>query len=164
MTPATPAPKPAFSLIPYAIIGTFVLFAGYIGWFVQRAMRSDVNLVSADYYQQELHYQQRIAAEARTAALPTPVAFERDGASLGVQLPAALVAAIHAAPEALPLTGTLHFVRPADARHDLTIPFAPDATGRQLLAIGHLRPGRWLLELDFTAAQQHYFVRYELDK
>jgi hypothetical protein len=68
-----------FNLWPYAIIATFVLFASYIGFMVQQAMRTSVDLVSADYYQQEIAYQKRIESVARTAALPAPVQVRYDG-------------------------------------------------------------------------------------
>ncbi|MFC7666954.1 FixH family protein [Hymenobacter humi] len=77
---------------PYAIVATFVLFAAYIGYMVQRAMRTNVDLVSADYYQQELAHQQRMESVARTAALPAPVQVRYEGAAqrLTVQIPASL--------------------------------------------------------------------------
>ena len=48
MTPLPPSSKKR-SLWPYAIIAVFVLFAGYIGYMVQQAMRTTVDLVSPDY-------------------------------------------------------------------------------------------------------------------
>ena len=65
------------TLWPYAIIATFVLFAGFIGYMVQRAFHTDVELVSPDYYKQEIAYQKRMESVARTAALPAPVPLAR---------------------------------------------------------------------------------------
>ena len=70
----TPAPAPPQRTVwPYAIIAVFVLFAAYIGSMVYQAMRSDVDLVSADYYKQELAYQQRM----ESVALPLQPAAEQ---------------------------------------------------------------------------------------
>lgn len=150
--PSVKPAEPAKSAIPYLIIGAFVLFAAYIGVMVQRAMRTNVELVSADYYQQELGYQQRIDATSRTAALPAPVRFLADEAAhqLTIQLPAALAGQGS--------TGEVHFMRPSDSRLDFTVPFHPNATGGQLLSTASLRPGHWRVRLAFTANGQDYFV------
>src|SRR5690242_12678740 len=119
----TPAP-PKRSLWPYAIIAAFVLFAGYIGYMVQQAMRTNVDLVSTDYYQQELRHQQRMEAEARTAALPAPVQIKHEAAAhlLTVQMPAALVAKS--------VQGQVRFFRPSAKELDFALPLALDANGR----------------------------------
>ena len=146
----TAATKPAGSLIPYFIIATFVLFAAYIGLMVQRAMRTDVELVSADYYQQELAYQQRITAESRTAALAAPVQIVAANDRLHIQLPAALAGQT--------IKGEVRFFRPADARLDFSVPFQPAADRTQTLNLGQLPRGHWRVRLNFTANDQAYFV------
>ena len=157
--PMTPLPPPSKkrSLWPYAIIAVFVLFAGYIGYMVQRAMRTNVDLVSADYYQQELAYQQRMESVARTAALPAPVEVTHDRATqrLTLQLPPALASQA--------VQGTLHFFRPSDEKLDFRLPFTPTGDpARQQLSTSKLLPGRWRLRLDFTAGGQQYYVDKEL--
>ncbi|MBD2767916.1 FixH family protein [Hymenobacter sp. BT664] len=145
------------NLWPAAIIATFVLFAGYIGYMVQQAMRTSVDLVSVDYYQQELAFQQRLESVARTAALPAPVrvSYQPGARRLTLQLPPSLAAqAVH---------GTLHFFRPSDQRLDFKLPFEPTGdSARQHLNTSRLRPGHWRLRLDFTAGRQQYFIEQEL--
>ncbi|MBC7447812.1 MAG: FixH family protein [Hymenobacteraceae bacterium] len=153
-TPAAPA-KSAASPIPYLIIGTFVLFAAYIGLMVARAMQTDVELVSADYYQQELDYQQRIAAKARTAALAVPIQLVATADRLLlVKLPRALAGQ--------PIQGNVRFFRPSDARLDFTVPLQPSPDLTQLLNTSRLQPGHWRVQLDFTANGQAYFVEETL--
>ena len=139
---------------PYAIIATFVLFASYIGYMVQQAMRTSVDLVSADYYQQELAYQQRMESVARTAALPAPVQvqYEPGTQRLSLQLPPEL------ANQAV--QGTLHFFRPSDQKLDFELPFTPSG-GAQQLSTRQLQAGRWRLRVAFTAGSQEYFVEKE---
>ncbi|GAB3313119.1 hypothetical protein GCM10027511_24160 [Hymenobacter humi] len=142
---------------PYAIVATFVLFAAYIGYMVQRAMRTNVDLVSADYYQQELAHQQRMESVARTAALPAPVQVRYEGAAqrLTVQIPASLAGQ--------KVQGTLHFFRPSDQKLDFKLPFTPAGdSAQQLLSTSKLQPGLWRLRLDFTAGDQQYFLEKEL--
>jgi len=149
------APKKT-SFWPYAIIATFVLFAAYIGYMVQQAMRSNVDLVSADYYQQELKHQQRMKAVARTAALPAQVEvnYQSEDQALALQLPTTLASQLS--------TGKVQFFRPSDQTLDFTVPLQPAADGTQRLSTARLKPGLWRIRLDFEAGGQAYFVEREI--
>ncbi|GAB3834434.1 FixH family protein [Hymenobacter jeollabukensis] len=151
----TPA-QPRRSLWPYAIMAAFVLFAGFIGYMVRQAMRSSVDLVSKDYYEQELRHQQRMNAVARTAALAEQVTvrYQPAARTLALQLPAALTSQ--------GATGQVQFFRPADQTLDFTVPLQPDAAGRQQLSTARLRPGYWRVRLDFEAGGQPYFVEQSI--
>lgn len=138
---------------PYAIIAAFVLFAGFIGYMVRQAMRTSVDLVSPDYYAQELQHQQRMSAVARTAALPAgavAIGYDAAARTVALQLTAALA-------RQQP-SGQLQFFRPSDQALDFSVPLQPDAQGRQRLSTARLKPGYWRLRLDFEAAGQAYFV------
>ncbi|WP_035564588.1 FixH family protein [Hymenobacter sp. IS2118] len=152
--PAISPPKS--SAWPYAIVAVFVLFALYIGFMVYQAMQSDVNLVSADYYQQELAHQQRMDAVARTTALPTPVQVRHDAASrrLTLQLPAALAGQA--------AQGQVRFFRPSNQALDFALPLQPTADLRQLINTSKMAPGFWRVQLDFTAGGQAYFFQQDL--
>ena len=141
---------------PYAIIVVFVLFAAYIGSMVYQAMQTDVNLVSADYYQQELVHQQRMDAVARTAALTTPVQVRHDAASrrLTLQLPAALAGQA--------VQGQVHFFRPSDKALDFSLPLQPAADRRQVVNTSKMAAGLWRVQLDFKAGGQAYFIEQDL--
>jgi nitrogen fixation protein FixH len=124
---------------------------------VQRAMRTDVELVSPDYYKQELAYQQRIESVARTAALPAPVrvCYEAAAQRLTLELPASLAGT--------DVQGHVRFFRPSDQKLDFTLRFAPTGQpARQLLSTARLQPGHWQLRLNFTAGGQAYFIEKEL--
>lgn len=140
------------SLWPYAIVLAFVLFASYIGYMVQQAMRTTVDLVSPNYYQQELAYQQRMETVARTAALPAPVQLVPNAATqqLLLQLPAALMGQ--------PVHGQVHFFRPSNQQLDFTLPLQLTSDLKQRIQTSHLQPGYWRVRLDFTADGQAYFV------
>ncbi|MBO2011279.1 FixH family protein [Hymenobacter negativus] len=151
MTPSSPTR----TTWPYAIITVFVLFAGYIGYMVQQAMRTTVDLVSTDYYQQELAYGQRMKSVARTAALPAPVELTQDAAGqVELQLPAALAGQA--------VQGQFHFFRPSDKELDFLLPLQLSADLQQRLSTAAMRPGYWRVRLDFTAGEQAYFVEKEL--
>ncbi|GAB2949946.1 hypothetical protein GCM10027048_13880 [Hymenobacter coalescens] len=143
-------PAPQRSLWPYAIIAVFVLFGTFIGYMVKQAMSSSVDLVSKDYYEQELQHQQRMEAAARAAALPGAIRYQAAADELTLQLPAALAGQQP--------TGKVRFFRPSDQHLDFTVPLQPDAAGTQRLSTAKLQPGYWRVRLDFEAGGQAYFV------
>ncbi|MBJ6111616.1 FixH family protein [Hymenobacter sp. BT523] len=152
---ATSPPNPR-TIWPYAIIAVFVLFAGYIGFMVQQAMRTTVDLVSPDYYQQELAFQQRMETVARTAALPAPVRLRHEAAArlLTLQLPADM--------RGRRIQGQIRFFRPSNQRLDFTLPLQPGTDLQQRLSTARMRPGLWRVRLDFTADKHNYFVEEKI--
>ena len=147
-------PTKTRTIWPYAIIAVFVLFAGYIGYMVQQAMRTTVDLVSPDYYQQELAYQERMESVARTAALPAPVELRYEAAAqrLTLQLPPAMAEQ--------PVQGEIHFFRPSDQKLDFRLPLQTGTD--QQFNTAKMLPGYWRVRVDFTADNQAYFVEKEL--
>ena len=152
--PAISPPKR--SAWPYAIVTVFVLFATYIGSMVYQAMQTDVNLVSADYYQQELAHQQRIDATARAVALPTPVQIRHEPARqrLTLQLPAALAGQA--------VAGQVHFFRPSNHNLDFTVPLRLAADLQQSINTSKMPLGFWRVQLEFTADGRAYFIEQDL--
>ncbi|HEX5214444.1 MAG TPA: FixH family protein [Vicinamibacterales bacterium] len=119
----------------------YALFASGTITMVVIAMRQPVDLVSADYYERSL------AVDARTAALANVVALDgrfsiqpsSDGRTVEIRWPAEMAGA----------AGTVALYRPSDAADDRAIRMAPDATGRQTVALGGLRPGLWRVNVDW---------------
>ncbi|MDF7811585.1 FixH family protein [Hymenobacter sp. YC55] len=150
------SPPQKRTIWPYAIIAVFVLFAAYIGYMVQQAMHSSVDLVSADYYQQELAYQQRMETVARTAALPVSVVVTHEAAvsQLYLQLPPSFAGKR--------IEGQLHFFRPSDLKLDFTLPLQPSSALTQRISTQKMARGFWRIRVDFTADGQAYFVEKDL--
>src|SRR6478735_10166844 len=95
-----------FSWWPRVIIGFFILFAIFIGNFVRMAMKSDVDLVSKDYYQKEIAYQQHINTVTQT---------KENNAEIQITLAEAAGQLVIAFPDfyqGQKVTGTVHFFRP----------------------------------------------------
>ena len=68
--------KPSRNYWPHAIIAWFVIFAAALGAWVTVAVRQKMDLVRADYYEEEVRYQGQVDRLNRTAALRSEVAIE----------------------------------------------------------------------------------------
>ncbi len=152
-----PGPRgPGRNLWPYGIAAAFGLFlAGTAGLIVLAAFHRP-ELVTADYYEQELRYQQTYDSRARTAALgaEAAVTFDEAARRIRVTLPPR-----HAA---LRPAGAIHLYRPAAASADRRVALAPDAEGRQELDARDLAPGLWRIRVEWTVADEAYALERQL--
>lgn len=71
----------------YKIAAMYLLFVAGIMYLVVMSSREKVDLVTADYYAQELKYQERIDEETRAAALSAPVSISLEGQTLVISFP-----------------------------------------------------------------------------
>ncbi len=135
---------------PYAIILTFIVFiCGTIGLVVM-ASSQRVDLVSNNYYEQELKYQGQIerAKHARQLNTPTLIAYDRTHQQIALTLPQE-----HSG---RPLTGQIQLYRPSEAALDRQFRLQPDTQGHQTLDASNLRPGLWKIHIDWTVDKEDF--------
>ena len=144
-------PVPRFEPWPVAIVVFFVVAVASAVGFALWAGSQRVDLVSRDYYPEEIAYQQRIDARARARALAPPLAVHYDAARQIIDI-------------AYPLSsfgrgieGEIWFFRPSNAGLDVRVPMQPDAEGRQVVEAGELRAGLWELRMQWTVDGEAYY-------
>jgi nitrogen fixation protein FixH len=128
----------------------YTLFAlGTVG-VVAFAMTQPVDLVSDDYYEQSLVYDQRIAAIENGDALgpAVVVAIEAGTRSLRVELPVADASRAH---------GEVNLYRPSTIGADRTFALALDAAGTQRIPLTGLASGIWRARLRWTEGSRTFY-------
>ena len=147
---STPA-KPALNLWPHAIIAWFVIFAAALAAWIAFAVRQNMDLVRADYYEEEVHYHGQLDRLNRIAAIRGGVTVAYDATRNGItlQLPTE-----HRSPRP---GGHINFYRPSNAALDRQVPLTVDAAGRQIIDTSSLFAGLWKVRVQWRAAEQNYF-------
>lgn len=144
--------KPStFTWWPRVIIGFFILFAIFIGNFVRMAMRSDVDLVSKDYYQKEIAYQQHMNTVAQT---------KENNAEIQITLAEAAGQLVIAFPEfyaGQKVTGTVKFFRPSNAKLDFELPLNLNEARQQFIPVDKLEKGHWKVQISNEVNGKSYF-------
>jgi len=74
----------------YKIMFVYVTFVAGMGFLVFKASTEEFDLVTKDYYDQELKYQQIIDQSANTSNLSTPVTIEKREGELRISFPDAM--------------------------------------------------------------------------
>lgn len=145
--PATPSDRSPW---PYAIIGWFVLFGSAMAAWVVVAVRTDMDLVRPDYYEQEILHQQQIDRQTRTLPIQSQVKVAYDAAqqTIVIALPAT-----HAAQA----QGKINFYRPSDAKLDREAKLSLNSGGTQKLDAKLLRPGLWKVRVQWTVNGEEFY-------
>lgn len=142
-------PPTSRNLWPASITAFFIVAALLLAIFVVWAMRQRDDLVSADYYEREIRYQQQLDALNRSSALAAEVIVTFDAAqqAILITLPAAKGA-----------TGRVHLYRPSDARLDRDLPLELNDAGVQRLDATRLTAGLWKVRVAWSVDGKDYYL------
>lgn len=143
-------PTPSRNLWPAAIIAFFIVFATFIACFIIWAVRQNQDLVSENYYENEVRYQQQLDRVKRTQSLATQTAvtFDPSRKNILITVPAG---------QAPGASGRIRFYRPSNARLDHDVPMTLNAAGTQLVDTQALAAGLWKIRVEWSAGGQDYF-------
>jgi hypothetical protein len=133
----------------WSIVLAFSLFGAFIIGLVIRSFQETIDLVSEDYYQQELGYQHQIDKITNHRALPVPLTFSQQAQRLVVQFPDDLAAEVQ---------GTIQLFRPSDARSDRTVTIALNPARQQIIATDRLVKGHYKIKIDWTNGGAAYYT------
>ncbi|WP_377469552.1 FixH family protein [Pontibacter silvestris] len=141
----------SFSLWPYAIVTAIVLFMSYIIYFVVQAMGQDVDLVSTNYYQQEIAYQEHMDKVGRTKATgDVQLNYNAEAQNILLQLPAGF--------KSKRVNGNISFFRPSDDALDFDVQLQLGRDMSQLVSAEEMKSGLWKVRVNFTADTETYFT------
>ncbi len=110
------------------------------------AFRQDVNIISEDYYQQEIAYEEQITRIKNTNKLPIKPS---------VILKRSYVEIIF--PKDLTPKGDILFFRPSDGSKDRRIPISLGANGTQQIDFSTQQKGKWIAKLLWSDGAKEYY-------
>lgn len=144
--------KPPRNFWPLGILAAFGLFVPAMACLIVMAVTHREQLVSADYYEQEIRYQGQIDRLRRTQDLGAQAAVTYDQTSRRI---AVVLPAEHARGE---IQGRIQLYRPSEAGLDRQVELAVNADGAQSLDAHDLRPGLWKVRVSWKLAGREYFL------
>lgn len=138
----------------HKIFLTFIAFAVMMGVLVYKSFQTDFELVSKNYYQEELEYQKVIDANQNREALQTPVRIERTAELVRVVLPAEM--------NDKELAGAIYFYCPANGKQDRSFPIQAVTTDiplQQLVKGGYVVKTSWTADGKSYHQEQNWVVK-----
>jgi hypothetical protein len=128
------------------------LYSGFVALIltmVGLTMREKVDLVSEDYYQQELDYQERINTIERPQRLEEPLTWEATPENLVLRLPERFSGG--------PVTGSVFFFRPSDKRLDKTLAIPSGTQRERNIPLTELKSGLYKMQISWKAGGTEYY-------
>ncbi len=111
------------------------------------AFRSSVDLVSADYYAEEIAYQDRIDAIERSKSKPIKIALSKTDGQIQFKFPDVAGRPI----------GNILFFKPDNAKMDWKVKVNPDEGKQQNIAVTDFSSGLWRIKVDWKANGLSYY-------
>lgn len=125
---------------------SFVLFAAFIATLVVICVREDVNLISRDYYQQELKHSEKMERQQNYLNLPQKpdIRFASGEVSLSLPFYSDIT------------SGSIQIQRPSDARLDETFQFQTPDTSEVQFQLRQWQPGLYRVSVTFIMKGKEY--------
>jgi nitrogen fixation protein FixH len=135
----------------HGILLIMIAFMSGIFYLVYKTGQQRIDLVSRNYYEQELKYDTQIEKERKTNLLNEEVRINYDSEKkmISVQFPSKNT---H-----LQLSGTLTFYKPDNAALDHTEVISPDKNNLQTIATNNLANGLWKIKVNWEAGNEAYY-------
>lgn len=130
------------------IIVAFLLFAGFIATLVTVCMRQDVNLVSKDYYHEELAYQEQILRMKNVNQLDRKPSIQKTGRFLTVDFDH--LNEIE--------NGKLRLFSPSDPKKDRVYTLKASEKKEQLIPIDDVPKGMYRAQMQWVMHGKEYFI------
>lgn len=131
------------------LILVFIGFGTMMSFMVYRCMKVPVNLVSKEYYRDEIAYQEVIDSRAKTNALSSKVKLSESEETIGLTLPAEM--------KHRKVEGNIVLYCPADARYDRQFVLQTDSGASQSLSKATLVPGSYVVKISWKADSTNYY-------
>jgi hypothetical protein len=111
-------------------------------------MTQDVSLVSDNYYEKSLSYQEEIDKQSRTKSLDEQVKINFNGEVIIISVPSNYLSK--------DISGEIFFYRPSNPELDFVLPLQL-VEGSQLIPVERLEKGFWRIKLNWTMDGEGYY-------
>lgn len=130
------------------IVISLVLFAAMLTYYMIRGAQNPSDLVTEDYYEQEIKYQDRIDYTANANALGA-LQITKNVSSISIRFPEGFNSAA--------ATGKIHFYKPNNAKIDFDIALKIDENNSQEISTTQVIKGQWVLKTLMQSGGKNYY-------
>ena len=133
----------------FGIAVSFILFALATFVMVYISVSTNVDLVTDDYYEKELKYQQHIELVKSTSALEQTIGVDVTATNIVLKYPNLGSTASY--------SGTVFFFRPSDQRGDYQKSVSIDSIYSQTFSTETMKQGFWRAKIFWNVGQKEYY-------
>ena len=135
------------------LVVVFVAFGTFMGYLVYRAITTKYDLVSKDYYKDELRYQDKID-RIKNASTISEVAVEQDADAVIIHLPKEQ--------KGFAITGDVYFYCITDDRNDYHTALQVDSANQQIFLKKAIQKGAYELKINWQLGKEPYYFEKKI--
>lgn len=132
------------------ILLVIIVFVVLMGYLVYNSVNTRYELVSNEYYKDELNFQQVIDGSKKAQELSSPASLTNSTDLVTLQLPAEM--------KGLNVKGDLHFYCPTDQTKDVRFPLSIDTSAKQVIGLDKILPGNYQVKISWEANGTFYYA------
>jgi hypothetical protein len=117
-------------------------------------MNHDVDLVTDNYYEKTLVYQEQIEIQKRSADLSEEIKINYNDDLINLTFPQSFYGEIN--------YGEIFFYRPSDSKKDFKIPLRLNNEGIQAVSASKMLKGYWKIDISWNMKKQKYQIEKSL--
>jgi nitrogen fixation protein FixH len=136
----------------FGIAAVYTLFVGSMIVFAIKASQQHYDLVSDNYYEDAVGYQQKIDAVKNASVSGLSIKYLSDNNAVE----------IISEGETKNVSGTLTFYKPDKAGDDFQLSFSTDDTGKQLLSLKKLAHGYWKMKATWNMNDKNCYTEQRI--
>lgn len=125
-----------------------------MAFMVYRSIKTKYDLVSTEYYKDELSYQKIIDGSNAANLLKTKVSVVQEGASIAIRLPGEMKNEI--------IKGQSWFYCATDAKKDRKFELQMNKNAEQLISADVFMPGNYIVKLNWSSDGRQYYAEQNL--
>lgn len=139
--------------------GIVIAFIGFISFIMYFVISMNINdkydhdLVTDDYYKQELEFQTDIDKERNANSLKENITWKKQGSGVVLSFPKSMIAN--------DIKGKVVLYRPSNKKFDFELPIQLD-NHTILIPKEKLLEGRWNIKVDWSYANKNYLYKKEI--
>lgn len=138
----------------HKLILVFLVFGGLMSFMVIRSMKTNTDLVSNEYYKDELSYQKIIDGSTEANRLKNKVSVVQEAGNIAIRLPGEM--------KNERVKGQAWFYCTSDAKKDRKIDLQINADAKQVISANHFKPGNYIVKLNWNCAGKEYYAEQNL--
>lgn len=127
----------------------YIAFVLFMFFLVYKSSQSDFQLVTKDYYKEELAYQQVIDGTNRANELSTSLSIEQQQGKVIIQLPAEM--------KGKTTEGEIWFYCINNNKNDVRLKLAVNEEGKQVIEAGILNAANYKVKINWKADNLNYY-------
>jgi hypothetical protein len=128
------------------LVVVFIVFGAFIGYMVYRSVTTKIDMVTKDYYNEELKYQHVIDATNNANQLEKDILVSVTGREVVIQMPMEKN-----------IRGNILFYCPSDAKNDVRKELSTGMNGSQAFDIALFNEGQYEVKIDWEVEGKKYF-------